>query len=306
MKYLVLVGDRNGQFFYNIKDSINIRLSNIYVNLSYFKRVLRVFLNKFNLPVNWTYAEWKFLENDYDKIIIEDATIDKRIFKFLRHKFPNSTIVYWFRNSLDAVDYVKSKNRHLEHGLLCDYVVSFDKNDCAYYNFKYVENCYARDNALLLNIKSEYDMIFLGTDKSRYEIIMNVIHYSEQLNWHNYIHIYSYTRKENNYITNRFMAYKSYLELLVKSKVILDIVDTSYQNGYSLRVFESLFYSKKLITNAIHIKQEPFYNPNNIFVIDFSNEKPFDGLKSFLEIPYINISEDILSLYDFESWLKRI
>ena len=305
-KYLVLVSDKNSHYFYCLKNTDYFSIYSIYRKMSVLERIIRKILIFLGLDISIYYDDWKYDCNcNYSKAIIEDGTLDGSIFEHIRRKFPNIQLIYWFRNSLDAVDYKKSKQLHIKHASMCDRVLSFDKDDSLKYGYEYIENAYARDENLQTN-DTIYDMIYLGSDKSRYDNIVNVVNYTKRINWNNYIYIFSKTRPENTYVHKSFVSYNDYLKLMVKSKAILDVIDTSYQNGYSLRVFESLFYEKKLITNMKDITLEPFYNPNNIYVIDFEDENSFIGLKEFLDIPYQKIHDDILNKYNFYNWIKRI
>ena len=69
------------------------------------------------------------------------------------------------------------------------------------------------------------------------------------------------------------------LDYYQKSKVILDI-NHPYQRGLTLRTFEALG-AKKIITTNQEIKKFPFYNENNVFVIDRTNIRLN---KSFLKL----------------------
>lgn len=73
-------------------------------------------------------------------------------------------------------------------------------------------------------------------------------------------------------------------------------------NGITLRVLESLFFEKKLITNNINIINCEFYNKNNIFIINKDN---LDDLNDFLKSEYKKIDKKIINYFDYESWLNR-
>lgn len=304
-KYLFLVGNRNGQFFYNIQNTDEVKVFSMYKDMSKVKRFLRKFFNT-SVSINkHFYEDWKNLDDEYDCVICEDCTVDSAIIKFLRKKFSKAELIYWFRNSLGTIDYVAAKERNLCIARNYDRVLSFDKSDCEKYGFNYIENCYSIDKTIQ-NHSIDFDMIFLGTDKSRYDLLMSIIKRTEELNWNNFIRIYSYTRKKTKYITHSFMDYREYLEVLVRSRAVLDIVDESYQNGYSLRVFEALFYKKKLITNHQMIKKEPFYNSNNIFIFNANDFNSLGDLDKFLDKPYKDIPQKLLQPYNFENWIRRI
>lgn len=304
-RYLVLVSNRESQFFYCIKNSGNYSLYDIYKKMNIIERCLRKLMLIFHLPIAYFYGDWKYDTSNYDKIIIEDGTLDKAIFVRLRRMNPQAKLIYWFRNSLDAIDYKKSRQKHICHAQLCDTAVSFDRKDADFMGYGYVENCYALDESIDVNSKEKYDLIYLGSDKSRFNQIMNVVTYSNEIGLNNFIYIYSKTRRPSEIINNHFMPYKDYLLQMIQSKAILDIVDVGYQTGYSLRFLEALFYHKKLITNMEMIKDEPFYNPNNILVVDTNDINACKAISSFLKLPYKEVDETYIKRFDFSTWLNQ-
>ena len=90
-------------------------------------------------------------------------------------------------------------------------------------------------------------------------------------------------------------------ENIKQSRAILDIVQSG-QSGITLRPMEAMFYNKKLITNNIYIKEYDFYNPRNIFILQ---ERNINELNEFLELPMIEINQDIKNKYKFSGgWLE--
>lgn len=98
------------------------------------------------------------------------------------------------------------------------------------------------------------------------------------------------------------LSYSSMLEHLKSASYILDF-ENAEQNGLTFRVFESLFFQKKLITNNALVAEYDFYHPNNIFVW---NENNIDELEAFLYKPYKKLNEEIVKKYSFTNWLKNI
>ena len=98
-----------------------------------------------------------------------------------------------------------------------------------------------------------------------------------------------------------YLSYDKYLEKLSSSVAVLDVLQEG-QEGMTLRVMESIYFSKKLITTQKSIVNEDFYNSNNIFII---GKDDWSGLKSFMERPVKKVPEHILEKYDFSAWLSR-
>ena len=304
-RYLVLVSNRRSQFFYSITNGKSYCVYDIYKQMNLFERCLRKFLLVLHLSISYFYGDWRYDKTFFSKIIIEDGTLDSAIFRRLRTMHPQAQLIYWFRNSLNAIDYYKSREMHIAHAQLCDRILSFDRKDADLMGYEYVENCYSLDSTLDLSVNNKYDIIYLGSDKSRFNQIMNVVTYSNEIGLNNFIYIYSKTRRPSEIINNHFMPYRDYLLQMIQSKAILDIVDVGYQTGYSLRFLEALFYHKKLITNMEMIKDEPFYNPNNVLVVDTNDINACKAISSFLKLPYKEVDETYIKRFDFSTWLNQ-
>ena len=98
-----------------------------------------------------------------------------------------------------------------------------------------------------------------------------------------------------------YIEYDKYLDLISKSKCILDY-NQKGQTGLTLRPMEALFFNKKLITNNKDIKNYNFYNSKNIFIL---GENKMEEVDKFLNTPSEKIHEDILNNYDFNSWVEK-
>ena len=97
------------------------------------------------------------------------------------------------------------------------------------------------------------------------------------------------------------IKYTEIIKLINQSRCIIDIPKAG-QTGMTMRVLESLFYAKKLITTDKNISKAEFYNPANIFIWDEPNE---GELKKFFSLPVEPVSESILNKYTFDAWIKN-
>lgn len=101
-------------------------------------------------------------------------------------------------------------------------------------------------------------------------------------------------------LIDKAIDYNIILKETSSAKCIVELLKMG-QEGYTLRTIESLFLSKKLITNNKNIIKEDFYNPNNIFILDNN----YNNIKKFLERPYKSISNEIKEKYLTRSWVSR-
>ena len=85
---------------------------------------------------------------------------------------------------------------------------------------------------------------------------------------------------------------------------IIDVHKYGIQDGLTFRVFESLFFEKKLITSNKDIASYDFYDLNNIFIIDPDQEVFIP--KTFLSEPYKELPKSIYDQYHYNNWIKAI
>ena len=91
------------------------------------------------------------------------------------------------------------------------------------------------------------------------------------------------------------------LDLVKQSKCIID-VPQSYQNGLTMRTFETISAHRKLITSNINVTDYDFYNENNIYIykgkIDFNNV--------FFNTKYQNYAPSMIEKYSISSWINQL
>jgi len=147
-----------------------------------------------------------------------------------------------------------------------------------------------------------YDVIFLGANKGRKAALENLQNKMNDNNISTYFHIVDKSILDNNNnVIYPPLDYSDYLELISKSRAILDYVQEG-QNGLTLRPMESIFFRKKLITNDRSIRTNDFYHPNNIFIIGIDK---FENLEEFIKTPYTSLSSNIVEKYDVMKWIER-
>ncbi len=96
-----------------------------------------------------------------------------------------------------------------------------------------------------------------------------------------------------------WVSYRDYLTLTSGSEVCVDLVRESQGEGLSYRIPEALFLNQKIITNRLVVRDEPFYDPDRVFLIGVD---PLPRLQSFLEKEIEPLREDVLKHYDASLW----
>lgn len=205
--------------------------------------------------------------------------------------------------------------------LAWDAVASFDKffvfdtNDLKnnQTNFLSLTNFYF-DYQLDKKVQPIYDFYFIGCHvEGRENEIISFAKNAEKNNWLLDFEIVAPSEQHvaewkqiyscnNIRIGTRFKTFQENLDNSLNSHILVDF-KTPEQEGLSFRSFEALGYRKKLITTNSNISYYDFYHPNNIFIWDGKN---LDGLKEFLELPYVDIDEEIRQKYSFKNWLYYV
>ncbi|MCY4779946.1 hypothetical protein ORI89_09810 [Sphingobacterium sp. UT-1RO-CII-1] len=102
---------------------------------------------------------------------------------------------------------------------------------------------------------------------------------------------------------NKPLSYRDMVMHVQQYEALLDFENPSIHQGLSFRIFEALFYGKKIITNNPLVLSFDFYHPNNIFVWNKNN---LYGIKDFLEIPMVKIDPCIVEKYSFRNWITTV
>jgi hypothetical protein len=179
---------------------------------------------------------------------------------------------------------------------------SFDQGDCQKYGMRFNKPFLAaslvKPDDRTPTIKQ--DVFFIGTDKGRKERILKIKDMLDTLAISSKIIIV------DPKLENSISAPMPYCEILFEvqqSKAILD-VHMEGEEGISQRELEALFYRKKLLTTRKEVKNRDFYDPRNIYIIDFLHCHS-DEILQFLDSPMAEVSGEIVESYFFDEWLKR-
>lgn len=190
---------------------------------------------------------------------------------------------------------------------------SFDASDCEKYNFSHY-NQYCSGYSILYQQYGEqkvcFDFYFLGLNKGRKEFLDSI---SRKISRYKlfldikerptiFISLLNKIYKNNKYC---YVNYSEHLNNLLNSNVVLDIVKNG-QTGLTMRTIECLIAKKKLITNNPNVMFEPFFNSNNIMVINDSCDLSDENLNRFIATPFERVDVSILERYNPETVFTKI
>lgn len=257
------------------------------------ERILRLISFKTNFNKSIWYGGWKDYLHTADTVIIF-ATNRYDFIEYLADNFPNVRIIVWYWNPVFiCFEPAKLKRKNIEYW-------SFDKEDCEKYDLKFNTTFYFDNIELDKSQSVKFDVVFLGADKKRKMLLEKINKYLTEKKFKTLFHIVP-DKGQPNPQNIKPIQYSDYLKLVSKSKCILDYMQNG-QSGNTVRLMESIFFGKKLITNDKNIIKERFYDPANIFVLDHDN---FENIGDFINSPYKLINQELVNYFDFSNWLNR-
>lgn len=195
---------------------------------------------------------------------------------------------------------------------------SFDPTDANKYKINFRPLFYLDDYKALIKRNETIDLLFLGTAHSdRYLISSKIKDWCDDNHLSSFCFYYmqgkfvyfykKYFDRTFRYFDYNKLSFSSLtknqiLNYYNEAKVILDI-NHPHQKGLTLRTFEALGASKKIITTNDEIKKFPFYNNNNIQVIDRDDIKI--DIRLF-ESNYQEINKQTLDKFSLSGFLYNI
>ncbi|MDQ0592625.1 hypothetical protein QFZ37_000994 [Chryseobacterium ginsenosidimutans] len=228
--------------------------------------------------------------------VIRPDMLDDSLLKELKQN--TKTFIAYFYDSC------KKYPKQLEIAHFFDEIYSYEKEDIEKYHFIETSNFIYDEKLETEDLK--YDIFNVSSYDSRIDEINRVSTELSEADFKIYFVLFWFEKLVYPHLisTTEYLSLKETKKLISQSKAMIDI-QRKDQKGLSFRTFESLGYRKKLITTNIEVKNYDFYHPNNMLVINSDHLNP-DGIKKFLELDYVEISQDIIDKYTVRSFTKKI
>jgi hypothetical protein len=253
-------------------------------------------------------------------LCIQITPFSKFFMDWLRSRNPNIKCILFLWDTVDSV-----MKGYEDYFPLFDKIWTFDRDDSKKYGFEYQPDFYISDDTVEY-LRCRYDLNFIGNLSrnpqvyNRPRLLKYLMDFSSENHLNSFLYLkyqakpsifYRYLKITTNYekICRKYKKYSfmkteslplNQVELLQQDARI--IVDLSHENrqGMTINAITALAKGKKLITTNKRIKEENFYNPKNIYILDSAN-------------PYINInfllSDPVpidMSYLRIDNWLKTI
>jgi len=238
--------------------------------------------------------------NIYEYIIIvrPDLFFDSQLEKL---KSRTKKFIAYYHDSINNIE----RKKDVIH--FFDKVYAYEKKDVKDYNLHFLANFIYLDTYKNNTINIDDNGFTIMSKDYRLETLKKLASFFKEnkISYSFLVHSDKEQAESNliTYITKR-QNNEEVLEHINKCKFIVDIHKYGIQDGLTFRVFESLFFEKKLITTNADIKNYDFYNPNNIHIINPNTE--IDIPKGFFSKPYQTLSEELYQKYHYKNWIKTV
>lgn len=282
-------------------------------NLS--KGIIRIYKNLYHVKINNYYNrildEIQGKKYDYF-LLIKGEAMPAFFLEKIKEDNPGMEMIYYNFDPLTEYPNLISNLKYF------DKKFTFEYNDSVKFNLNFRPLFYVDDyNCLSLKPqKPEYDIVFIGSAHTdRYIVGENVRAVADRQNMKSYFYYYAMGKvafrlkklidknlKQFDITKVSFdkLNHFQIIDFYKKTKSVLDI-NKPFQNGLTIRTFEVLASGRKLITTNSDIKNYPFYNPENILVIDREN---IVLNSDFFETDFRNIDEKTLYMMSLDSFIE--
>lgn len=248
---------------------------------------------------------------------VEDLS---RLSKIYSCYYAIDKLIYWQWNPSPKSNFLKKIDFMLRIKLIkiAGFTVyTFDHDDSKKYDLHYYPQIYSR--ALAYSMKNRQEPVkgtvfFVGDNKGRVDKLKFISGVMKKLDLKpdfyvldNKNEISSGVSTEGLQFISELMDYKTSLSMIDKAEYLLEVTQAG-QSGLTLRTLESLFFGKKLITDNSSIHMYDFFNPANIYIIDYHKKESviIDEIERFKLMNYEDIEDSTLNKYDVKSFFEHV
>lgn len=243
-------------------------------------------------------------------LVIKGHSLTGSIMESMKRKFPDSKFIMYQWDSA-----INEKNALILEKYF-DKVFTFDRSDAEQYSWIYRPLFF--DQNLCKVTEKTIDLTYIATIHTQR---VRILHEIEKLAQEKGYKLFSYLvctglgyikrkyimhdpvysglcRKEVNF---QGMSIEDTQNIFDKTKIVVDYTNP-YQTGLTMRTIESFGHKCKLVTNNKQIKNERFYNEENILIYEEAIEIPDE----FVQQSYHEPTEDNYFYYSLNGWLNTI
>lgn len=313
--------------FFNYESLIKNELENMGATVDLFderpsnsffsKAIIRIKKEMYSVKIKQYFNEIieKIKDKKYDYfLLIKGEATPKFFLDFLKNNNPDIQFIFY------TYDSFKNNSNGLEILNYFDKKFTFDNEDAIRYKMNFRPLFFAKDYGILNAGKKEFinDLAFIGTAHSdRYSISEKSKKWCEKHHLKMFAFYFSpsktlfrfkkITDKEFKNFDEKKISFKSLthnkiVNIYKNTKVILDINHPG-QNGLTMRTFETLGAGRKLITTNPKVKAYPFYDSQNIYVIERESIQ-FD--EDFFKTDFKEMNSEIRESMSLKGWIQEV
>ncbi|MGB3452427.1 MAG: hypothetical protein WBA59_01215 [Moheibacter sp.] len=249
---------------------------------------------------------------DYFLLIKGESIPFSFLEEFKKRHLETTTVFY-------SYDTVKEYPRMLKLFPYFDRKFSFEPADVLNYGFKLRPLFYLNDY-LKTDQKSDfkYDLVFVGsahTDRYRIgEEVRSILNNQKRKSYFFYYSpgkLFFYLKRifdknmksfDVSKLSFEKLSHHQIAEIYKETFSVLDI-NKPFQFGISMRTFETLASGRKLMTTNPEIKFYPFYNPNNVLIID---REKIEIPNQFFETGFEPTGHEFKQRLSVENWIESL
>jgi len=187
-------------------------------------------------------------------------------------------------------------------------VLSFDREDCERYGFRFYPQYVAPILPLPL-APPVADFSFLGQDKGRRPVVEDLRDRLAAKGFTASIRFAGGHGKKRGFFDKLMrkdmkkgkLSYEGYLREILSARCVIDIVQKG-QHGLTLRPLEAMIYGRKLLTSSRSVREERLFHPDNVFVLDEAGS--IDGIEAFMAAPMAEVSEETKAYYSVDTLIE--
>ncbi len=257
-------------------------------------------------PSYW-YGDWKERITSFDTVILIDEIRGSDVFEYILKNNPSCNLCVFF-DTLIASGSAKdpSRYKHLPiRFVTCDRKVA-KQYGLPFMPYFYIFSPYDfNEYSRLTHVTEKQDVFFVGEEKGdRGEKLAEIAAVLDKVGLTYEFHLVPKNRHRGLFRRrkkNSYMPYPEVIERIRNSRAVLEM-SSGGQTNLTQRVYEAMFFGKKLITTSAEVRCYDFYSPENIFIL---GERRLEELPSFLCSSFQPIPENVLGEYTFDGWIKR-
>lgn len=304
MKKVLILNRRLFTKDVNVNHKYRVEYKQVYKNIPSYLKPFRSLWFILQLPFFkiWVQKFRPALFEGYDTIILHDASPTNHLNFFLNQievTAPSNTkLVFYYWNTVSSFEKMKFGKRWE--------VLSFDFNDAYKYRLRYVGGFFLPQSLPDKTLKT--DLFFVGIDKGRFKRLLSLQLRLRDMGFNPLFLLVAPIKRFFSKKYTKSVPYRTVLTHIAETKCILDFSKSS-QMGLTLRVYEALFYNKKLITNNSYIHKYIFYNKDHIYRL--KNSLVNQEIGAFINgnkpsADEISAMKNIIDKYTFNAWLERV